>query len=67
MCFVVLAVQAFTVDIYGVGGEEEEVCHVGRTSILPQHLRDQSGQLVLTVLSPLLLPVGTITCELYRG
>ena len=62
------AVQAFTVDIYSVGkeggkGEKEEVCHVGRTSILPQHLRDLSGRLVLTVLSPQLLPMGTITCE----
>jgi hypothetical protein len=54
---------AFIVDVYSVGGEGEEGgrTHVGRTSILPQHLRELSGHLVLTVLSPLLLPVGTIT------
>ena len=62
-----LVVQAFIIDVYSVGeegGEGGKRTHVGRTSILPQHLRGLSGHLVLTVLSPLLLPVGTVTREM---
>ena len=43
--------------------------HVGRTSILPQQylVPDKSqGKIVLTVFSPELLSIGTMTCRLRK-
>ena len=37
---------------------------LGRSSILPQQLKDDAGRLILTVFNKEMLPVGVIQCEL---
>ena len=37
---------------------------LGRSSILPQHLKDDGGRLTLTISNKELLPVGVMHCEL---
>lgn len=61
MTWIPFSFQAFNVDLYSIAAEGKE--HVGRASILPQHIEANAGKIVLTVLSPQLLPIGTITCE----
>ena len=52
--------QAVLVDIFS--GKDGEF--LGRSSILPQHLKDDGGRLTLTISNKELLPVGVLQCEL---
>ena len=58
VCISVL--QAFIVDIFSSKDDK----FLGRSSILPQHLKDDAGRLTLTVFNKEMLPVGVIQCEL---
>ena len=51
--------QAFIVDIFSSKDDE----FLGRSSILPQHLKDDAGRLILTVFNKEMFPVGVIQCE----
>ena len=50
--------QAVLVDIFS--GKDGEF--LGRSSISPQHLKDDGGRLTLTISNKELLPVGVMQC-----